>query len=155
MVDSGPYSNIPEVEYDEPEDAKEIAAVRVAKFKDEIMDCNPHGNKKQLDEALRAALTLMLTGSQVTPPTGTDKALRYIRDRVSVPRDMPIYSARHFRTALETTAAMVSDVIYSHSELKQRRLEMSKEKQYLCDTEKTKVQSPLQIESKNKNYSNP
>jgi len=91
-----------------------------------------------VDEALRCALTLMMTGAVVRPAAagsidgrgrrtgedlkagvddddeetrfgttaGIDRALRYIRDRVNVPRDMPLWSARHFRTALETTAAL-------------------------------------------------
>ena len=53
------------------------------------------------------ALTAMLTGEQVVPEThGADAALRYIRDRVNVPRDMPVWSARHLRGALESTAKL-------------------------------------------------
>ena len=36
-------------------------------------------------------------------------ALRYLRDRVNVPRDMSIYAARRMRTALERTAALAGD----------------------------------------------
>ncbi len=35
--------------------------------------------------------------------------LRYLRDRISVPRDMSIYAAKHLRHALEHTAAKLSE----------------------------------------------
>lgn len=37
---------------------------------------------------------------------GADAALRYVRDRVNVPRDMSLHAARRLRTALEETAAL-------------------------------------------------
>ena len=58
-----------------------------------------------VDEALRCALTLMLTGEAAQPPPGSDVALRYVRDRVNVPRDMSLWAARRLREALESTAA--------------------------------------------------
>jgi len=62
-----------------------------------------------MDEALRCALTQMITGHTPTPPAGSDVALRYLRDRINVPRDMSIYAARRLRAALETTAALAGD----------------------------------------------
>ena len=114
-VDQGPYSTIPEVGFEEPEDAKELATLRVKKFKDNLLSVNPYAkNEAELDEALRAVLTFMMTGSEVVAPggKGMDKALRYIRDRISVPRDMPIYSARRMREALEATAAQVRSYLF-------------------------------------------
>ncbi|HEY9826183.1 MAG TPA: glutathione S-transferase, partial [Stenomitos sp.] len=35
--------------------------------------------------------------------------LRYLRDRISVPRDMSIYAAKRLREALEATAALAGD----------------------------------------------
>ncbi len=35
--------------------------------------------------------------------------LRYLRDRVNVPRDMSIYAAKRLREALEATAALDGD----------------------------------------------
>lgn len=61
-----------------------------------------------LDEALRATLTNMLEGTAIAPPPGTAAALRYVRDRVNVPRDMPLWSARALCKALEETAALDS-----------------------------------------------
>lgn len=40
-------------------------------------------------------------------PPGCDKILRYVRDRISVPRDMSLHAARVLRACLETTAAEV------------------------------------------------
>ena len=51
----------------------------------------------------------MMTGETCTPPSGSDVALRYLRDRINVPRDMSIYAAKRLRTALEQTAALDGD----------------------------------------------
>jgi glutathione S-transferase len=58
------------------------------------------------EPALRAALTTLLhpTFAEVHPPPGSAPGLRYLRDRISVPRDMPLHSARLLRQALEATA---------------------------------------------------
>ena len=45
------------------------------------------------------------TGQPVTCPRGADSSLRYIRDRINVPRDMSIHAAAMMRHALETVAA--------------------------------------------------
>lgn len=71
------------------------------------MSRNPLGN--QLDQPLRAALTLLATGRVVPPSPGAAAGLRYLRDRISVPRDMPLRSARLLRQALERTAAIDGD----------------------------------------------
>ncbi len=63
-----------------------------------------------VDGALRSALTQLITGPAPAPapapgpPPGTAAALRYLRDRISVPRDMDLHAARALRTALEATA---------------------------------------------------
>ena len=43
------------------------------------------------------------------PPSGSDVALRYLRDRINVPRDMSIYAAKRLREAIEATAALVGN----------------------------------------------
>jgi len=61
-----------------------------------------------VDAALRAALVQLVEGAGESgapaPPPGTAPALRYLRDRISVPRDMDLHAARALRTALEATA---------------------------------------------------
>lgn len=51
----------------------------------------------------------MMTGEVCEPPKDADKALRYLRDRLNVPRDMSIYAAKHLRTALENTAQLAGE----------------------------------------------
>ena len=61
------------------------------------------------DQPLRAALTGMITGKICRPIKGSASALRYLRDRISVPRDMPLLAARELRNALEKTASLDGD----------------------------------------------
>jgi glutathione S-transferase len=54
-------------------------------------------------------LTYLITGDVCQPPAGSELGLRYLRDRINVPRDMSIYAAKRLREALETTAALAGD----------------------------------------------
>ena len=47
----------------------------------------------------------MITKKSFQPSLGSAMGLRYLRDRISVPRDMPLLSARKLRQALEMTAS--------------------------------------------------
>merc|ERR1712241_494327 len=85
------------------------AASRVLKHREHILKANPR-DVELVDPALRCTLTFLLTGETVEPPAGSDVALRYIRDRVNVPRDMTIWAARRLREALEVTAALAGDM---------------------------------------------
>ena len=107
-VDNGPWLGLPDVTYPEPETSRTEALARVIKHRHNIIKVNP-AKDKVFDEALRCALTYLITGQTCTPPQGTDSALRYLRDRINVPRDMSIYAAKRLREALETTAALVGD----------------------------------------------
>jgi glutathione S-transferase len=64
--------------------------------------------REAVDGALRCALAQLIVGpdqaADPPPPAGTAPALRYLRDRISVPRDMTLDAARALRTALEATA---------------------------------------------------
>jgi glutathione S-transferase len=51
-------------------------------------------------------LTLLATGEACRPQAGSAQGLRYLRDRISVPRDMPLDAARCLRRALEATAQL-------------------------------------------------
>jgi glutathione S-transferase len=129
LVDTGPWSSVPEVGYSVAEDSVVGTAIqRVYRHREALVRANKGYSgegggqgKDDVDEAVRCALTSMLTGDAVTPPAGTDAALRYVRDRVNVPRDMPIHSAKAFRQALESTAALVGDGHANPIPVKHRR----------------------------------
>lgn len=107
-VDNGPWDQLPDVTYPEPQTSKEEALQRVIKHRHNIIRVNP-AEDALFDEALRCALTHLMTGEVCSPPQGSDEGLRYLRDRINVPRDMSIYAAKRLRTALEETAALVGD----------------------------------------------
>jgi glutathione S-transferase len=105
-VDNGPWFGLPDVAYPEPETSRKEALARTIKHHVNIIKVNP-AEDGLIDEALRCALTRMMTGEDCIPPPESDLALRYLRDRVNVPRDMSIYAAKRLREALESTAALV------------------------------------------------
>jgi glutathione S-transferase len=105
-VDNGSWFGLPDVGYPEPETSRVEALARTIKHHVNIIKVNP-AEDSLIDEALRCALTRMMTGEDCTPPPESDLALRYLRDRVNVPRDMSIYAAKRLREALESTAALV------------------------------------------------
>jgi glutathione S-transferase len=107
-VDAGPWLGLPDVTYPEPETSRQEALHRVLKHRANIIRVNP-AEDQLFDQALRCALTLMMTEEACQPPAGSDSALRYLRDRISVPRDMSIYAAKRLRSALEATAALVGE----------------------------------------------
>jgi len=96
--------NLPETKIPEPSESKTIALEKVLKHKDAIISVNPIDGDK-IDQSLRSALTFMMTERMTSIPNGGEIGLRYIRDRINVPRDMPIWSARRLREALEIVAA--------------------------------------------------
>ena len=86
---------------------KALALRRVLKHRKCILEINPLG-AKMFDQPLRAALTNMMFKEDCAPETGTAMGLRYLRDRISVPRDMSLLAARELRQALEKTAQLDS-----------------------------------------------
>ena len=119
-VDNGPWFGLPDVTYPEPENSRSEALQRVIKHHLNIIKVNPADNDL-FDQALRCALTNMITGEVCQPPSGTDSALRYLRDRISVPRDMSIYAAKRLRESLEFTANLVGNAQGTAIALKHRR----------------------------------
>jgi glutathione S-transferase len=107
-VDNGPWDGLPDVTYQEPVTSRAEALHRVIKHRTNIIRVNP-SDDELFDQALRCALTAMITNQACPPPPGSDAALRYLRDRISVPRDMSIYAAKRLRASLEATAALVGD----------------------------------------------
>ncbi len=107
-VNNGPWFGLPDVGYPEPENSREEALQNMIKHHTNIIRVNP-ADDKLFDEAIRCALTNMMTGKDCVPPQGSDVGLRYLRDRINVPRDMSIYAAKHLRESLEKTAALAGD----------------------------------------------
>ncbi|MBE9032179.1 glutathione S-transferase family protein [filamentous cyanobacterium LEGE 11480] len=107
-VDNGPWVGLPDVTYAEPETTRQEALARMLKHRANIIRVNPTDDAT-IDTALRCALTQMMTGEAVQPPKGSDVGLRYLRDRINVPRDMSIYAGKRLREALESTAALAGD----------------------------------------------
>ncbi|MEB3174559.1 MAG: glutathione S-transferase family protein [Cyanobacteriota bacterium] len=107
-VDQGPWAGLPEAGYPEPETSRTEALTRVLKHRETLIQVNPVAGA-DFERALRCALTHLITGELCPPPPGSDGALRYLRDRISVPRDMSLYAARRLRESLELTAALAGD----------------------------------------------
>lgn len=120
MVDNGPWFGLPDVAYPEPENSRAEALYRVIKHHANIIKVNP-ADEQTIDQALRCALTWMMNGEVCVPPTGSDVALRYLRDRINVPRDMSIFAAKRLREALEKTASLVGDGQGAPIPIKHRR----------------------------------
>ena len=76
-----------------------FALKRVIKHKENLIKANPY-DKEYFEESLRSALTHMITGEVIIPEKLSGKSLRYLKNRISVPRDMPIISARLLRQSL-------------------------------------------------------
>ncbi len=76
-----------------------IALKRVLKHKDNLLKVNPY-DKESFEESLRSALTHMITGEVRTPEKLLGISIKYLKNRISVPRDMPIISARLLRQSL-------------------------------------------------------
>jgi len=107
-VDHGPWFGLPDVTYPEPETSRAESLQRVIKHRANLIRVNP-AEDQLFEVALRCALTHLMTGEICVPPPESDLALRYLRDRINVPRDMSIYAAKQLRSALEKTAALVGD----------------------------------------------
>ena len=73
-----------------------------------MIKVNPY-DKEYFDESLRSALTHMITGEVRIPEKLSGKSLKYLKDRISVPRDMPIISARLLRQSLNKIELLSDD----------------------------------------------
>ena len=76
-----------------------FALKRVLKHKDNIINANPY-EKDLFEESLRSALTYMITSEINEVPNKAVTSILYLKNRISVPRDMPIISARILRQSL-------------------------------------------------------
>ncbi|MFM7360279.1 MAG: glutathione S-transferase family protein [Cyanobium sp.] len=110
-IDHGPWPILaaerpdPETSRSEPADAVAIALRRTLRHREPLLQ--RHGaDGGRFDAALRAALSQLVSGEDCPPPAGSAAALRHLRDRISVPRDMPLHAARRLRRCLEHTARL-------------------------------------------------
>lgn len=110
LVDQGPWDAVPDTSAPAPLKASQEAVYRVIKHHEQLILLNPCDNLP-FDTALRCALSHLLTTDSYTPPTGTAMGLRYLRDRISVPRDMGIHAAKQLRQALEYTATLDTQAV--------------------------------------------
>ena len=85
-----------------------FALKRVIKHKENLIKVNPY-DKESFEESLRSALTHMITGEVIIPDKLSGKSLRYLKNRISVPRDMPIISARLLRQSLNKIELQSND----------------------------------------------
>ena len=76
-----------------------LALQRVLKHKENIIKVNPY-NKGLFEESLRSTLTYMVTGEVYKPQYNAGESIKYLKNRISVPRDMPVISARILRQSL-------------------------------------------------------
>ena len=123
LVDRGPWPAAGQpplhpalIETRQPEtsDAAAEALARLLRHRRRLLAVNPEGERRgpqaaeRLDTALRCALTRLIRPEDPAcpPPPGTAPGLRYLRDRICVPRDMSLHAARRLRQALEDTAAL-------------------------------------------------
>jgi glutathione S-transferase len=109
-IDAGPWPILdapqadPETSEPSDEQAGTIALARVLRHRHTLLQRNPL-DASSFEPALRTALSNLARGSVMPPPAGSAPGLRHLRDRISVPRDMPLQAGRTLRRALEATAA--------------------------------------------------
>jgi len=111
-IDRGPWPIGADPETADPETAQPApattaaeAVARVLRHRPTLLARNPLP-AQLLDPALRATLSQLAWGAAEPPPAGSAAGLRYLRDRISVPRDMPLHAGRALRQALEVTALL-------------------------------------------------
>ena len=99
-IDTG--KGLGNLEFNKKYDSKycaKFALKRIIKHKTNLIKVNPY-DKEYFEESLRSALTHLITGEVRIPEKLSGKSLRYLKNRISVPRDMPIISARLLRQSL-------------------------------------------------------
>ena len=96
-----------------------FALKRVLKHKDNIINANPY-EKDLFEESLRAALTHMITSEINEVPKKASTSINYLKNRISVPRDMPIISARILRQSLNKIVPTDVTSMFDNIPLKHR-----------------------------------
>jgi|688.fasta_scaffold257870_1 glutathione S-transferase len=111
-IDQGPWPILsgmatgdPETSQPEPPQAAAEALSRVLRHREPLLALSATGGP-QFDIPLRCALTTLISAQPCPPPAGSAANLLYLRDRISVPRDMSLHAARRLRQALEVTTRL-------------------------------------------------
>ena len=73
-----------------------FALKRVLKHKNNIIKANPY-ERDLFEESLKSTLTHLITGELHVPDYVAGKSIKYLKNWISVPRDMPVISARLLR----------------------------------------------------------
>jgi len=106
-VDQGPWPLAepadPETSQPPQEGAALEALRRVLRHRHAILAVNPE-SPQRFNRPLRCALTRLIRGGRCPAPPGAAVGLLYLRDRISVPRDMSLLAARALRQALTEVA---------------------------------------------------
>ncbi|CAD7928846.1 unnamed protein product [Amoebophrya sp. A120] len=112
--------------FPEPADVRLEILYRVLRHREKVAGANPYGKSEAFDLAMRAVLSRLVEEHAAREPCqqivdlirerdpeavqidrlppNSARALRYVRDRVSIPRDMSFWAGRKFRHALEQVA---------------------------------------------------
>ena len=109
LIDTG--EGLGELEFNQKVDLDyyaKFALKRVLKHKDNIINANPY-TKDLFEKSLRSALTYMITSEINKAPRAAVLSIIYLRNRISVPRDMPIISARLLRQSLSKIETPILD----------------------------------------------
>ncbi len=96
-----------------------FALKRVLKHKENIIKVNPY-NKGLFEESLRSALTHMVTGEVYKPQYNAGESIKYLKNRISVPRDMPVISARILRQSLDKIESLSDNKDFDKIPLRHR-----------------------------------
>ena len=96
-----------------------LALKRVLKHKNNLICANPY-DKKLFEESLRSALSYMVTGEIKLPKKISGKSLKYLKERISAPRDMPLISARLLRQSLNKIESFSNNTLIESIPTKHR-----------------------------------
>ena len=109
LIDSG--KGLGDLEFNQDLDNDyyaKFALRRILKHKDNIINANPY-KKDFFEESLRSALTHMMTSEISDTPNKSKISIKYLKNRISVPRDMPIISARLLRQSLNKVESLCNN----------------------------------------------
>ena len=96
-----------------------FALSRVLRHKDNLINSNPY-EKDLFEESLRSALTYMITSEINKVTSKSFISINYLKNRISVPRDMPVISARLLRQSINKIKSLSTNSIIDEIPVKHR-----------------------------------